>query len=61
MFRLAWKNLAQSRTQFLLGIGGVALALLLMFALDALLAGSEKDLVATLNNLERTSSSRNKG
>lgn len=46
MFYLAWRNLSQSRTQFILGVGGVALALLLMLALDALLAGSEEDLVA---------------
>jgi putative ABC transport system permease protein len=46
MLELAWRNLSQSRTQFFLGVGGVALALLLMLALDALLAGSEKDLVA---------------
>lgn len=43
---LAWRNLLQSRTQFILGVGGVALALLLMLSLDALLAGSEEDLVA---------------
>lgn len=46
MLQLAWRNLSQSRTQFILGVGGVALALLLMLALDALLSGSEKDLVA---------------
>jgi len=46
MFYLAWRNLSQSRTQFFLGVGGVALALVLMLALDALLAGSEEDLVA---------------
>ena len=46
MFYLAWRNLAQSRAQFILGVGGVALALVLMLALDALLAGSEEDLVA---------------
>lgn len=46
MFYLAWRNLSQNRTQFLLGVGGVALSLLLMLALDALLAGSEEDLVA---------------
>ena len=46
MFLLAWKNLTQNRTQFLLSVGGVALALLLMLSLDALLAGSEEDLVA---------------
>ena len=46
MFYLAWRNLAQSKTQFVLGVGGVALALLLMLALDALLTGSENDLTA---------------
>jgi putative ABC transport system permease protein len=46
MLYLAWRNLSQSRTQFILGVGGVALALLLMLALDALLAGSEEDLTA---------------
>lgn len=46
MFHLAWRNLSQSRIQFLMGVGGVALALLLMLALDALLAGSEADLIA---------------
>lgn len=46
MSYLAWRNLAQNRTQFILGVGGVALALLLMLALDALLAGSEKNLTA---------------
>ncbi len=46
MFRLAWRNLFQNMTQFWLGVGGVTLALLLMLALDALLAGSEEDLVA---------------
>lgn len=46
MNTLAWRNLLQSRTQFILGVGGVALALLLMLSLDALLAGSEEDLVA---------------
>ncbi|MFQ5576294.1 MAG: ABC transporter permease [Anaerolineae bacterium] len=49
MFYLAWRNLSQSRTQFMLGVGGVALALLLMLALDALLAGSEEDLTAYIN------------
>jgi putative ABC transport system permease protein len=46
MFYLAWRNLSQNKTQFILGVGGVALALLLMLALDALLAGSEEDLTA---------------
>lgn len=46
MLQLAWRNLSQNRTQFILGVGGVALAILLMLSLDALLAGSEEDLVA---------------
>jgi putative ABC transport system permease protein len=46
MFRLARRNLFQNMTQFLMGVGGVTLALLLMLSLDALLAGSEEDLVA---------------
>ena len=46
MLGLAWRNLLQSRTQFVLGVGGVALAILLMLALDALLAGMEDDLIA---------------
>lgn len=46
MLHLAWRNLFQNRTQFFLGVGGVTLAVVLMLALDALLAGSEEDLVA---------------
>jgi putative ABC transport system permease protein len=46
MIYLAWRNLSQSRIQFLLGIGGIMLALLLMLAIDAVLAGSEERLVA---------------
>jgi putative ABC transport system permease protein len=46
MIYLAWRNLSQSRSQFLLGIGGITLALLLMLALDSVLAGSEERLVA---------------
>lgn len=46
MFQLAWRNLFQSRTQFILGVGSVALALLLMLALNALLADSEENMVA---------------
>ncbi|HXW00290.1 MAG TPA: FtsX-like permease family protein [Anaerolineae bacterium] len=49
MLYLAWRNLCQSRTQFILGVGGVVLALLLMLALEALLAGSEETLVAYIN------------
>ncbi|HXV43514.1 MAG TPA: ABC transporter permease [Anaerolineae bacterium] len=52
MFYLAWRNLAQSRTQFSLGVGGVALALLLMLALDALLTGTGENLVAYITQSE---------
>jgi putative ABC transport system permease protein len=45
MFHFAWRNLTQNRTQFLLGVGGVALAIVLMLALDALLTGMEDQLV----------------
>jgi len=44
--RLDPARVFRNRTQFMLSVGGVALALLLMLSLDALLAGSEKDLVA---------------
>ena len=46
LVQLAWRNLVQNRTQFALSVGGVVLAMLLMLALDALLAGTEDDLVA---------------
>lgn len=46
MLGLAWRNLLQSRTQFILGVGGVTLAILLMLSLDALLVGMEDDLIA---------------
>ena len=51
MLHLAWRNLSQSRTQFSLGVGGVALALLLMLALDALLAGVAENLVVYINQV----------
>lgn len=46
MLYFAWRNLTQNRTQFLVGVGGVTLAIVLMLALDALLTGMEDDLVA---------------
>jgi putative ABC transport system permease protein len=46
MLHFAWRNLTQNRTQFLLGVGGVVLAIVLMLALDALLTGMEDQLVA---------------
>ena len=41
MLHLAHRNLFQSRTKALLAIGGVALAFMLIFSLDAVLAGLE--------------------
>jgi putative ABC transport system permease protein len=51
MLHLAWRNLSQSRTQFSLGVGGVTLALLLMLALDALLAGAAEKLVVYIDQV----------
>jgi hypothetical protein len=45
MLHLAWRNLSQSRTQFSLGVGGVALAL------DALLAGAAEKLVVYIDRV----------
>src|SRR6266508_1373012 len=49
MLHFGWSNLTQNRTQFLLGVGGVALAIVLMLALDALLTGMEDQLVTYIN------------
>ncbi len=46
MTYLAFQNLWQQKFRLALSVVGVALALLLMLSLDALLAGSEEDLVA---------------
>ncbi|MFH1924511.1 MAG: ABC transporter permease [Planctomycetota bacterium] len=50
MFRLAFKNLFQSPARLIVSIGGVALALLLILALDAILAGSERLMTAYIDN-----------
>jgi putative ABC transport system permease protein len=42
MTRLALRNLFQSRTRLVISVGGVALALLLMLALDAIFAGMQR-------------------
>lgn len=42
----AFRNLFQQKFRLALSIGGVALAMMLMLALDALLTGSEEDLTA---------------
>jgi putative ABC transport system permease protein len=41
MFHLAHRNLFQSKTKALMAMGGVALAFMLIFSLDAVLAGLE--------------------
>lgn len=50
MFRLAFKNLFQSPVRLIVSIGGVALALLLILALDAIMAGSERLMTAYIDN-----------
>lgn len=45
---LAWRNLTQSKTRFLLSVGGVTLALALVLVLDAILAGFEGPLAAPI-------------
>jgi putative ABC transport system permease protein len=52
LFRLALKNLFQSPARLIVSIGGVALALLLILALDAILAGSEKLMTAYIDHSE---------
>ena len=42
MTRLALRNLFQNKTRLLISVGGVALALLLMLALDAIFAGMQQ-------------------
>ncbi len=49
MFRLAVKNLFQSPARLIVSTGGIALALLLILALDAILAGSERRLTAYID------------
>jgi len=50
MFRLGYRNLFQSRTRFIVSVGGVALALLLILSLDGILAGSERRMTAYIDN-----------
>lgn len=46
MFRVAFRNLFQSWTRLSVSVGGVALAMLLILALDAIVAGSERQITA---------------
>ena len=50
MLLLAFRNLFQSRTRLLISTGGLALALLLILALDAILTGSETQLTNYINH-----------
>jgi len=50
MFRLAIRNLFQSAMRLTISVGGVALALLLVFSLDAILAGSERQMTAYIDD-----------
>jgi putative ABC transport system permease protein len=46
---LAWRNLTRNRARFLVSIGGVALALSLTLALDAIYAGVANQLTAYID------------
>ncbi len=49
MFRLARRNLLQDKARLLISLGGVALALLLILALDAIFAGAQVQLSAYID------------
>jgi putative ABC transport system permease protein len=50
MLRLAFRNLFQSKARLAISVGGVALALMLILALDAILTGAEARLTAYMDN-----------
>jgi putative ABC transport system permease protein len=50
MIYLAFRNLFQNKTRLVLSIGGVALALMLIFALDAIFTGVERQITAYIRN-----------
>jgi len=52
MLRLAYRNLFQSKVRIAMSVGGVALALMLVLALDAIMTGSEKRLTAYIDYSE---------
>jgi putative ABC transport system permease protein len=52
MLRLAYHNLFQNRVRLAMSTGGVALALVLILALDALFVGMERDITAYIDNSE---------
>lgn len=47
---MAFRNLFQSRVRLAMSVGGVALALMLIFALDAIMTGAEERLTAYIDN-----------
>ncbi|RPI26616.1 MAG: ABC transporter permease [Chloroflexota bacterium] len=50
MIRLAFRNLFQSKARLTISVGGVALALLLILALDAIFTGVEQRITIYINN-----------
>ena len=50
MLGLAYRNLLQNKTRLAISVGGVALALTLILALDAIFTGSERQLTAYIDN-----------
>lgn len=52
MFRLAVRNLFQSKARLVTSVGGVALSLLLILALDAIFNGVERQITAYIDNSE---------
>src|SRR5215831_3246282 len=50
MLNMAFRNLFQSKTRMLVSVGGVALAMLLILALDAIVAGSERQITAYIEH-----------
>ncbi len=50
MIRLAFRNLFQNKARLIISIGGVALALLLILALDAIFTGVERQITAYIDN-----------
>ncbi|MDP3047480.1 MAG: ABC transporter permease [Chloroflexota bacterium] len=50
MLRLAFRNLFQGKVRVLISVGGVALALMLILALDAIFSGAEGQVTAYIDN-----------
>jgi putative ABC transport system permease protein len=49
MFRLAFRNLFQSKVRLVISVGGVTLALLLILSLDAIMTGIERQVTAYID------------